>query len=93
MAEEAEVTSIKVIDRLDCCQYRFEEVEVKVGFGKGYNDPSSVSCGVQSHKGSSITYIYNCPAKTRGNYISIKKLGTTFNFFHVDYVEVSICSK
>ena len=80
MAEEAEVTSIKIVDRQDCCQERFELVEVKVG---------TTSCGVQSYKGSN-TYTYNCPTNARGNKIFIKKLGTTTNLFHINNVEVSV---
>ena len=91
MSEEAKVTSIKIFDRPEgCCPDRFDKVEVKVGYGSGFNDPSSISCGVQSYK-DSITYTYNCPANTRGNYISVKKLSTKGWFLHINYVEVLIC--
>ena len=80
MAQEAQVNSIKLVDRLDCCPERFERVEVKVG---------EVSCGVQSYKGST-TYTYTCPANARGNDILIKKLGTTSNWFHINNVEVFV---
>ena len=77
MAEETEVDRIEIIDRLDCCSERFENVEVTVG---------SVRCGVQSYEGST-TYTFNCPANTRGN-LFIKKYGTTNNWFHINNVEV-----
>ena len=77
MAEETEVDRIEIIDRLDCCSERFENVEVTVG---------SVRCGVQSYEGST-TYTFNCPANTRGN-LFIKKIGTTNNWFHINNVEV-----
>ena len=83
MAEEAEVDRIKIIDRLDCCPERFEKVEVRVGYDK----VNSVSCGVQSYKGST-TYIFNCPANARGNRLFINKYGTTTNSFHINNVEV-----
>ena len=84
MAEETEVDRIKIIDRLDCCPERFENVEVRVGLKWSAN---SVSCGVQSYSGSKI-YIFNCPANARGNHISITKYGTTTNWFHINNVEV-----
>ena len=84
MAEETEVDRIKIIDRLDCCPERFENVEVRVGLKWSAN---SVSCGVQSYSGSTI-YIFNCPANARGNHISITKYGTTTNWFHINNVEV-----
>ena len=84
MAEETEVDKIKIIDRLNCCPERFEEVEVRVGD----DNVNLVSCGVQSYKGST-TYTYNCPANARGNHIFINKYGTTSNWFHINNVEVS----
>ena len=84
MAEETEVDRIEIIDRLDCCSERFENVEVRVGYDKDI----SVSCGVQSYKGSK-TYIFNCPTNARGNHIFINKHGTTTNWFHINNVEVS----
>ena len=84
MADETEVDRIKIIDRLDCCPERFEKVEVRVGYTK----VKSVSCGVQSYKGSK-TYIFNCPTNARGNHIFINKHGTTTNWFHINNVEVS----
>ena len=88
MTEEADVKSIKIVDRLSCCPERFERVEVKVGYDRS-NPSTTVSCGVQTHK-DSTTYTYNCPANARGNYIFIKKHGTTNNWFHVNNVEVSV---
>ena len=90
MSEEAEVNSVKIVDRLDGNKYanRFEEVEVRVDT-KNIQNP--ISCGVQSYNGST-TYIYNCPPNTRGNHITIKKHGTT-KLLHINNVEVSIKSK
>ena len=85
MDEETEVDRIKIIDRLDCCPERFENVEVRVGLKWSVN---SVSCGVQSYKGST-TYIFNCPTNARGNHIFINKHGTTTNWFHINNVVVS----
>ena len=83
MAEETEVDRIKIIDRLDCCPERFENVEVRVG-----NDQvNSVTCGAQSYKGST-TYTFNCPENAGGNLIFINKYGTTTNSFHINNVEV-----
>ena len=79
MANTAQVSSIKIVDRLSCCPERFEKVEVTVG---------GVSCGVKSYS-DSTTYIYNCPANARGNTIIIRKLGTTSNWFHINNVEVT----
>ena len=84
MAEETEVDRIEIIDRLDCCSERFENVEVTVGYTKD----NSVSCGVQSYEGST-KYTFNCPANARGNHIFINKYGTTTNSFHINNVEVS----
>ena len=83
MAEETEVDKIKIIDRLDNHPTRFERVEVSVWDDKD----KSVSCGIQSYKGST-TYTFNCPANARGNHIFIKKYGTTTNWFHINNVEV-----
>ena len=83
MAEETEVDRIEIIDRLDCCSERFENVEVTVGYDKD----NSVSCGVQSYKGST-TYIFYCPTNARGNRLFINKHGTTSNWFHINNVEV-----
>ena len=83
MADETEVDRIKIIDRLDCCPERFENVEVTVGYDKD----NSVSCGVQSYI-DSTTYTFYCPVNTRGNQIFINKYGTTTNEFHINNVEV-----
>ena len=49
MQHEHEVLSVEVVDRQDCCNERFQSVEVRVG-----NTPSfeyAQSCGIQSYEG------------------------------------------
>ena len=80
-----DVISVEVMDRRDCCEDKFEDVEVKVG--STFED--SISCGVQSYS-SSTTYMYQCPENTAGQHIFIKKLGTTDDVLHVNHVNVKV---
>lgn len=79
---------------------RYENVEVRVGtIGNGGMTETAhvawdlaISCGVQSYPSSSTNdntiFNYICPANTVGQYIFIKKLGTTDAVFHVNLVTV-----
>ena len=49
MQHEHEVLSVEVVDRQDCCNERFQSVEVRVGSSPSFDD--AVSCGIQSDEG------------------------------------------
>ena len=49
MQHEHEVLSVEVVDRQDCCNERFESVEVRVGNTTSFDDAQS--CGIQSYEG------------------------------------------
>ena len=44
-----EVLAVDVVDRQDCCNERFQSVEVRVGYTPSFDDAQS--CGVQSYEG------------------------------------------
>ena len=88
MANSNKVASIEVLDRLDNWGERFEEVEVRVGVTDSFEE--AISCGIQSYTNSS-NYTYECPDNTVGQYVIIKKLGTTVDFLHVNHVSVMVC--
>ena len=49
MQHEHEVLAVEVVDRQDCCNERFQSVEVRVGSSPSFDDAES--CGIQSHEG------------------------------------------
>ena len=49
MQHEHEVLSVEVVDRQDCCNERFQSVEVRVGNTPSFDDAQS--CGIQSYEG------------------------------------------
>ena len=49
MQHEHEVLSVEVVDRQDCCNERFESVEVRVGNTPSFDEAQS--CGIQSYEG------------------------------------------
>ena len=49
MQHEHEVLSVEVVDRQDCCNERFQSVEVRVGYTPSFEDAQS--CGIQSYAG------------------------------------------
>ena len=49
MQHEHEVLSVEVVDRQDCCNERFQSVEVRVGNTPSFDDVQS--CGIQSYEG------------------------------------------
>ena len=49
MQREHEVLAVDVVDRQDCCQERFQSVEVRVGSTPSFDDAQS--CGIQSYEG------------------------------------------
>ena len=46
---EHEVLAVDVVDRQDCCNERFQSVEVRVGSTPSFDDAQS--CGIQSYEG------------------------------------------
>ena len=49
MRHEHEVLAVDVVDRQDCCNERFQSVEVRVGSTPSFDDAQS--CGIQSYEG------------------------------------------
>ena len=49
MQREHEVLAVDVVDRQDCCNERFQSVEVRVGSTPLFDDAQS--CGIQSYEG------------------------------------------
>ena len=49
MKQEHEVLAVEVVDRQDCCNERFENVEVRVGSTPSFDEAQS--CGIQSYEG------------------------------------------
>ena len=49
MQHEHEVLAVEVVDRQDCCNERFQSVEVRVGNTPSFDDAQS--CGIQSYAG------------------------------------------
>ena len=49
MQHEHEVLAVEVVDRQDCCNERFQSVEVRVGNTPSFDDAQS--CGIQSYEG------------------------------------------
>ena len=49
MQREHEVLAVDVVDRQDCCNERFQSVEVRVGSTPSFDDAQS--CGIQSYEG------------------------------------------
>ena len=49
MQHEHEVQIVEVVDRQDCCNERFENVEVRVGYTASFE--YAQSCGIQSYEG------------------------------------------
>ena len=49
LQHEHEVLSVEVVDRQDCCNERFQSVEVRVGNTPSFDDAQS--CGIQSYEG------------------------------------------
>ena len=49
MLEEYETFTVKITDRLDCCQERFNNVEVRVGQTTSFDEAES--CGIKSYVG------------------------------------------
>ena len=49
MQHEHEVLAVDVVDRQDCCNERFQNVEVRVGNTLSFDDAQS--CGIQSYEG------------------------------------------
>ena len=49
MQHEHEVLAVEVVDRQDCCNERFQNVEVRVGNTLSFDDAQS--CGIQSYEG------------------------------------------
>ena len=47
MQHEHEVLSVEVVDRQDCCNERFQSVEVRVGYTPSFEDAQS--CTIQSY--------------------------------------------
>ena len=60
MQREHEVLAVDVVDRQDCCNERFQSVEVRVGFTPSFDDAQS--CGIQSYDGeNSYRSVYYLP--------------------------------
>ena len=49
MQRDHEVLAVDVVDRQDCCNERFQSVEVRVGSTPSFDDAQS--CGIQSYEG------------------------------------------
>ena len=49
LQHEHEVLAVKVVDRQDCCNERFQSVEVRVGYTPSFDHAQS--CGIQSYEG------------------------------------------
>ena len=49
MQHEHEVLAVEVVDRQDCCNERFQSVEVRVGYTPSFEEAQS--CGIQSYEG------------------------------------------
>ena len=49
MQREHEVLAVDVVDRQDCCNERFQNIEVRVGSTPSFDDAKS--CGIQSYEG------------------------------------------
>ena len=49
LQHEHEVLRVEVVDRQDCCNERFQSVEVRVGYTPSFEEAQS--CGIQSYEG------------------------------------------
>ena len=49
MQQEHEVLAVEVVDRQDCCNERYQSVEVRIGSSPSFDDAQS--CGIQSFEG------------------------------------------
>ena len=49
MQRDHEVLAVDVVDRQDCCNGRFQSVEVRIGNTPSFDDAQS--CGIQSYEG------------------------------------------
>ena len=49
MQQEHEVLAVEVVDRQDCCNERYQSVEVRIGSSPAFDDAQS--CGIQSFEG------------------------------------------
>ena len=49
LQHEHEVLAVEVVDHQDCCNERFQGVEVRVGYTPSFEEAQS--CGIQSYAG------------------------------------------
>ena len=49
MQQEHEVLAVEVVDRQDCCNERYQSVEVRIGSSPSFDDAQS--CGIQTFEG------------------------------------------
>ena len=90
--KEYEIQEVELVDRVDCCEKRFEEVEVSA-----YSTITNrIKCGgTQSWRDQTAsnppTYVYKCPKSLRGSVVVVGKYRKNNNsIFHLNQIVVYV---